>query len=208
MNTNKVFTGFDKSDNEILLYRESNDSYIDLINKERLNNNDFDLETLRFLRDTIYVLRYLPEVTIKKMYIRDREKLVRTDNFLLGIKGKICDLQETKIRNGFYYYGIPFHDYSYKWKLSDKELGIYVFIKKVVFERDYEYNIYKNINDGNYYIGFNGKAKNICKLPVFGDGMEYVHLNNRTLKDGVKEPVIEKKKVYEYANKLRKERVR
>ena len=207
MNTSKVFTGFDNDDNELLIYRENNDSYIDLINKERLNQNDFDLETLRFLRDTIKVFGYLPENFIRKVYLNDRKKLVQTDKYLLGIKGEICDLEETKSESGFYYYGVPIYDYHYGWKLCDKELGVYTFIKKQIYEKEFEFNIYKNVNDGNFYIGFNGKAKNISQLPVFGEGMVYVHLNNLTLKNIVKESVVEKKKVYEIANQARKERV-
>lgn len=207
MNTSKVFTGFDNNDNELLIYRENSDSYIDLINKERLNQNDFDLESLRFLRDTIKVCGYLPEELIKKIYLKDRKSLVQSDKFLLGIKGTISDLEEKKEESGFYYYGVPIHDYHYEWKLCNKELGLYTFSKKVIYGRNFNYNIYKNVNDGNFYIGFNGMAKNISQLPVFGEGMEYVCLNKKTLKNAVNEPVIEKKKVYEIANQARKERV-
>ena len=68
----------------------------------------------------------------------------------------------------------------------------------------YKFKIYKNIYDGKYYLGYNN---DICKVSGFDNGMEYVIVDNYSLRDIVKEPVLEKKKVYELANEARKEKL-
>ena len=45
MNTDKVFTGFNNENKEILVYRENNESYIDLIKKQKINKDN--IETLK-----------------------------------------------------------------------------------------------------------------------------------------------------------------
>ena len=46
MNTDKVFTGFNNENKEILVYRENNESYIDLINKKIVYKDN--IETLKY----------------------------------------------------------------------------------------------------------------------------------------------------------------
>ena len=59
MNTDKVFTAFDSESKELLLYRENRDTYIDLNKKEIVKKDDLDLESLRFISETIKVLKYI-----------------------------------------------------------------------------------------------------------------------------------------------------
>lgn len=204
MNTDKVFTAFNKDEKEILIYRENSDEYIDLINKKQINKEYFDIETLKQLKETLKVLKYMPESLIIKLYNFDRNKLVNTKDILVGLKGIITDLKETKIENGWYFHGIPMHNYHYNWNLKNKEIGLYVFNKKIILDKEYEFNLYKNLYDGKVYIVYNN---NFGQILEFYNTFEYVHLNNITLNDMIKEPVIEKKKVYEYANITRKEKL-
>lgn len=214
MDTNKVFTGFDKDDNELLIYRETADLYFDLINNSELNKENIDLETLRYLRDTIRVLRYMPESIVKKIYTMDREKTVKSNEILLGFKGTIIDLKETTVQTGTNYLGMPFYNYYYNWKTTDIEYGIYTFFKKItigkhhIYDNEYEYNLYKNWYDGKIYIGFNNAYTNINKLVTFNNGMEYVSIGKYTLENETKESIVEKRLVYEFANKVRKEEVK
>ena len=206
MDTLKVFTTFDQDENEILIYRENSNTYFDLNTQENVNKNDIDLESLRYLRETVKVLRYMPEQLIKKIYNVDREKTLKTEDLLLGIKGKIENLKEIKKFCGFYIRGIPINDYHYSWDVEDKTYGIYSFIKKIDLENHYTYNLYKNWYDNKFFIDFN-ENNNISHFPCFGNGMEYIKVANISLKDAIKKSIIEKKKVYEYANKLRKEKI-
>ena len=204
MNTDRVFTGFNNNEKEILLYRENSNEYIDLVINKIVNLNDFDLETLKQLKETLPVLRYMPCTFIKKLYNYDRNKLINSKTVLLGLKGTITDLKETKIQTGWYRYNIPIHDYHYEWNLNNNLLGLYIYNREIIIDKEYKFKIYKNINDGKDYVGFLGKSINICQIPMFKDGMEYVVFNNYTLFDIVKEPVLEKKKVYEYAHATEK----
>ena len=113
MNTDKVFTVFNNDEKEVLIYRENSDEYIDLKTKEQINKEYFDIETLKQLKETLKVLKYMPESIITKVYNYDRNKLVNTKDILVGLKGTITDLKETKIENGWYFHGIPMHNYHY-----------------------------------------------------------------------------------------------
>lgn len=203
MDTSKVFTAFDNEDNEILIYRENSDSFFDLNSEQALTREDFDLQTLRYLRETLWVMRYMPENFIKKLYEIDRKKLVKSTNFLLGLKGQISRLEETKKVLDFYYNGIPFYNRRYEWSLTNPEWGIYTFLKTIKL-KDVYCNLYKNMYNGKIYMGFASDINKLSELSQFGNGMEYVKFNNATLESLIKEPIIEKKKVYEYANSARK----
>ena len=80
MNTEKVFRAFNKEDKEILLYRKDSDTYIDLMSKnnEIYPKDNIDLSSLLLLSKTVKLLKYMPEELIKKIYTKDREKLIDT----------------------------------------------------------------------------------------------------------------------------------
>lgn len=67
MNTDLVFTGFDNNGNERLVYKKG-DEYIDLIDDEKIE--ELDLETLRFLRETIEISKHIPKLFVKKYIIK------------------------------------------------------------------------------------------------------------------------------------------
>lgn len=203
MNTDKVFTGFNNENKEILVYRENNESYIDLIKKQKINKDN--IETLKYLKETIKVLKYMPESLIIKLYNHDRNKLIATKNILVGLKATITNLKEIKTESGWYFYGIPLHKYSYEWDKKDYEMGLYVYKDELIIDKEYKFKVYKNIYDETSNVGFSNDTNNISRLPEFNNGMSYIMFNGTTLKDVIKEPILEKKKVYELAYEARKE---
>lgn len=203
MNTDKVFTGFNNENKEILVYRENNESYIDLIKKQKINKEN--IETLKYLKETIKVLKYMPESLIIKLYNHDRNKLMDTKNILVGLKATITNLKEIKTESGWYFYGIPLHNYSYKWDKKDYEMGLYVYEEEITIDKEYKFKVYKNIYDETFNVVFLNNTNNISRLPEFNNGMSYIMFNGTTLKDVIKEPILEKKKVYELAYEARKE---
>ena len=60
------------------------------------------------------------------------------------------------------------------------------------------------MNSGKIYMGFQSDLNKLSELSQFGNALEYVKFNNATLESVIKEPIIEKKKVYKYANSARK----
>lgn len=209
MNTDKVFTAFDKDGNELLLYRKDNDNYIDLNsdNKETFPNDNIDLETLVLARKSINLHKHMLASSIKRKYNKDRSKLVNTKDILFGMEHTIKNLKTTKKETGWYRYNIPLFDYSYSWGYDTSDNFNLFEFKRVVKIDDYEYNVYINLFDKKEYIVFNGTVKHICNLPTFGDGMRYIYAADITLQDAIKESVIVKKKVYEYANEARKAKI-
>lgn len=209
MNTNKVFTAFDKDGNELLLYRKDNDNYIDLNsdNKETFPKDNIDLETLVLARKSINLHKHMLASSIKRKYNKDRSKLVNTKDILFGMEYIIKDLKTIKSYTGFVRGGIPIYDFHFEWKNNKNgNLNLFEF-KRVVEINGCDYNVYLNLFDKKEYVVFTCGKKNISQLPSFGDGMRYIYANNVTLQDAVKESVIEKKKVYEYANETRKAKI-
>jgi len=202
MNIEKVFTAFNKDGKEILIYRKDNDTYINLNsdNNEIIPKQNINLETLRYLSESLRLFKYMPKKLLKKLYNYDREKLLITKEILLGVKGTINNLKETKTESGWYYYNVPIYDYHYNWKLNKEECGLYTFIKKISVG-GYEFSLYKNLVDGKTLVGY---AKHISSLPQFNNGMEYVNIYDQNLNEILKESVMEKKKVYELAYEAKK----
>jgi len=97
MNTEKVFTAFSKKGEEILLYRKDNDTYIDLNsdNNEAYNKDDIDLTTLTSASKSLSLRRHMLESSIKRKYKKDREKIVYTENILLGTEYIVKNLNVT-----------------------------------------------------------------------------------------------------------------
>jgi len=209
MNTEKVFTAFSKKGEEILLYRKDNDTYIDLNsdNNEAYNKDDIDLTTLTSASKSLSLRRHMLESSIKRKYKKDREKIVYTENILLGTEYIVKNLNVTKTDSGYRLYGIPCYDYHYDF-INEKSgnLSLFEFKRKEEIN-DYIFDIYINLFNKKEYILFKNSIKNLCKLPSFREGMKYIYNNGISLEDAIGEKVIEKKKVYEYANDTRKSKI-
>lgn len=216
MNTEKVFRAFNKEGEEIVLYRENKDIYIDLNSDTNsiYPKEDIDLDTLLLLSKTIDLWRHMTTSSIQKKYKKDREKLVETKKVLIGLKVKISKLQSEKIDSGVRYYGIPvFQETQYKWEGIPQHYSLYMPDKPLIiknrydrYDDKYKFNILKDLSEFDNYVAFyENERENIHKIPNFKNGMEYVVFNNSTLEDLIKETYVEKKLVYEYANQARKE---
>ncbi len=192
MDTNKVFTTFNKNGCEILLFLESMNNYLDLINNKLLKKEDIELQTLVKYRKTIKTLKYLPKNLIKQLYIFDRTSMINSENIYLGIQCTVSNYNE-RIKFDYTYYT------ERTWDIVDKKKGLYVYCKSAHY-KDINYNIFKNIINQKDYI----QSYNISRLPKFGDGTKYVLINGVNLNDVIKEKYITKKKVYEYANCINK----
>lgn len=206
MNTDRVFTAFDKEGKELLLYRKDNDTYIDLNSEENeiFEKDNIDLVTLIPAKKSINLHKHMLASSIKRKYKKDRETLVETKEILFGIEHTIENLKETKDFIGIFRGGLPIYDRHYSWENNEiVDLNLYKF-KRVVEINGYEYTIYDNLYDKKEYIVFNNTLKNICQLPSFGNGMKYIFVHDVTLQEAIGEAVVEKKKVYEYANEARK----
>lgn len=213
MDTEKVFRAFNKDGKEIVLYRKDKDTYIDLNSNNIYPKENIDLKTLLLLSKTLYLCRHMTELSIRKKYKKDREKLIETKKVLIGMKVKITELQKEEIDSGVRYYNIPvFPEINYNWNLIPQHFSLYIPEKPLIIKDryydKYTFNLLKDLSKFDNYLGFyEGENKNICKNPNFKNGMEYVIFNGYTLEDIIKESYIEKKLVYEYANETRKERV-
>jgi len=201
MNTEKVFTAFNKEGKEILLYRKDRDTYIDLLSdkNEIYNKDNIELNTLVNANKSLNLKKHMLAAIIKRRYNKDRSKVINTKNILFGQELTITDLKETKIDSGWRRRGRIIYDYKYDWKNEESEyMNIFEF-KRQVEINDYTYNVYLNLYNKEEYIVFNNTVKNICKLPTFGEGMKFIRTVGFTLNDAIKESVLEKKKVYEYS---------
>lgn len=206
MNTEKVFTAFNKEGEEILIYIKDNDTYIDLNseNNEIIPKEEIDLETIIPANKSLNLRKHMLEASVKRKYRKDREKLVETKNILFGTEYTISNIEEIKTESGFYYYGIPLYDYHYEWENKNPTLNLYIFSKKITKE-DYQFEVYKNLYDKEEYIFFKNNCKHISELPTFNNGMKFAYANDYVfLKDILKKSIMTKKKVYEYANEVRK----
>ena len=149
----------------------------------------------------------MPTFLIKKLYNIDREKTMKTKDILYGIKGVIKDLKETKNESGLFLHGLPIYNYHYEWEIDKQELGLYIFEEEITIDCGYKLKINKNLKDGKRYFGFYKETKGISQLKDFDNGFEYVCISDITLKDCIKETIIEKKKIYEYVNAIEKEKI-
>jgi len=205
MNTDRVFTAFDKDGNELLLYRKDSETYIDLTsdNNEIVPKDKIDLETLVFARNSIKLHKHMLASTIKRKYKKDRDILIPTEIIIWGMEKTIHNIEETPIDIGHGLYDIWF-----KWQsLNSDNINLYIFSRKVTLNNGFTYNAYINLYDKKEYIVFNRGVKDISYLYNFKEGMKYIYSTGLTLKDFCKEPVLEKKKVYEYANMSRKTKI-
>ena len=206
MNTEKVFTAFNKDGEEILLYRKDNDTYYDLNSKDNViyDKENIDLKTLIHASKSINLSRHMLASAIKRRYKNDREKLINTKDILFGGEFIIKDLIDTKEDSGWRFYGVPKYNHHYTWqKETTEKMSLFMFSRKLKID-DYTYNVYINLVDKKEYIVFNNNVKHISSLPNFSEGMRYIYSPGLSLQDIVEESILEKKKVYEYANETRK----
>lgn len=73
MNTEKVFTAFNKDGEEILLYRKDNDTYYDLNSKDNViyDKENIDLKTLVHASKSVDLKRHMLASTIKRKYKKE-----------------------------------------------------------------------------------------------------------------------------------------
>lgn len=204
MNTEKVFTAFSKDGEEILLYRKEDGTFIDLNSK----NNDIypreniDLKSLVNINKSIDLKKHMLVSSIKRKYMRDRSELLETKKILFGIRCLIENLKEDYIDTGWCLGKIPLIDTNYTWvSLKTDNMDLYKFLR-VEKINGYEYNIFLNLYDKNEYVLFNNSVKNICHLPGFSSGMEYIWSNGMSLFDTCNESILEKKTIYEKAYRV------
>jgi len=203
MNTEKVFTAFNKEGEEILLFRKDNDTYIDLNsdNNEIYNKDDIDFSTLIHAKRSLNLKRHMLMSSIKRKYNKDRSKLVYTKDILFGVERTIKNIEETTVHTPLEII------YRYNWENVDSDyFNLFEFKRTITIDKS-NFDIYTNLFDKKEYILFNSSVKNISKLPSFGNGMKYVY-SNLTFAETVNESIMEKKKVYEYANELRKHNIK
>lgn len=200
MNTNFVFTGFDDNGNERLIYKEI-DKYIDLINDTK-TTPDLDLETLRFLRETVNVYKHMPKTLVKKAYNKDRKKVINCDEIYIGVESTIGHFKKIPKESGYAFYGVPLYDYHYEWENTNRKVGLYTYDSN--YKNNPKFEIYKNILTGKKYFAYHN---DLSSLSSFGTGFKFVDLKNKTtLRSVIKEPVLTKKRVYELANVVRKDK--
>ena len=207
MNTEKVFTAFNKDGEEILIYRKADNTYIDLNSekKEIISKEEIDLETIMPANKSLNLKKHMLEASLKRKYRKDREKLIETKNIIFGIEKMVTNLKETKTESGYYFKEIPLYDYHYNWIGETNSLNIYTYLKTITIDDTYMYEVLKNLYDKEEYILFKSDKNNICRLPIFNNGMKYVEAQKIvTLHDIKKESIMTKKKVYEIANEVRK----
>ena len=206
MNTSRVFTVFDKNGNEKLIFLDENNRYFDFDGNE-IEKQKLDLETLKYFSSLLKKIKHCPSFIIKYLYNKDRNKLIETDDILIGCKYKICDLKTIPI--DYYCGGTLIHDFSYKWNSSDSKVGLYIFLRKKINDKYklYKYKLCDNLLDGKKYIAFYKKMDKIFFLNDFDNGFEYVFFDGRTLKYLCKENIVSKKKIYELAYSLKKIRL-
>lgn len=200
MDTNRLFTTFGKDGNEILLFMQSVDNYINFINDETVNKDDIQLETLLEYRKTIKTIRFLPSSVAKKLYIMDRDKIVDADNLFIGCKCTIVNYdKEVKWNRCLTYY------IEHTWNYTNKEFVIYKYFKSKRY-KDINYDILKNVGDQKLYIQ-DKQDTNIYLLPKFKNGTKIILVDDNYISfaDYLKEKYLTKKKVYELANYLKYE---
>ena len=80
MNTEKVFTAFKKTGEEILIYRRKDNTYINLIDNKILPNEEIDLMSLNCIENSLdlsnFLFKNIPKIMIKRNYEKDRKGIL------------------------------------------------------------------------------------------------------------------------------------
>ncbi|MBQ3021024.1 MAG: hypothetical protein IJD92_02215 [Bacilli bacterium] len=203
MNTERVFTAFNKEGKEILLYVKDKDTYIDLLsnNNEIYNKDNIDLTSLKPISNSLDLRKYMLRYSIKNKYKKDREKLIETNNYLLGLKVIVSDYQ--KWYTGDNIFEMEKH---HRWQENPKEYDLYRFIKKEEISFDTTLNIYKNLSKEDFF-GYeeNNEPEKLYHMDNFGNGKEYIITkSNYDLSKMTKKAYLDKKTINEIGYKLRK----
>lgn len=106
MNTKKVFVTYDLDGNEILIYKNINNDYINLLtNKKIYTNIDFSsLIPFSTIKNKKYALKFI----IKKHYNKDRETLLELNKIYIGNLCRasgIKSITQTEILDSHYLWG-------------------------------------------------------------------------------------------------------
>lgn len=196
MDTNNIFICYSKTGEELLLYRENRTTFHNLLS----NNNmiypikNIDFSTIVFASSFLRLKNYMTLETIKNKYLKDRAKMVRTQNYIVGCITEIKNLQERYIGSAF---DLRRH---YRWESNPKYHSL--FIPTIsVFQRDKSYKIYRNVLNNQKYISFTGE--DFSKNFILNNGIEYVELFSKNLEDISNKSICDKKFVYEAANQLK-----
>ena len=199
MNTEKVFTAFNKDGKELLLFRTSNNIFIDLIKDKEYPKEKIDLTTLSIITNSIDLRKYMLKKCIINKYKKDREKLLNTKKILIGYKVSVTDYKNWYTGKGIYNM-IKHHKWEEKFQYYD--LYKYLDEKKVSF--DTILNIYCDLNNDRF-LGYSkdNEPDKIYEIPDFKNGTEYV-ITIESLFNEVQETYLNKKTINEMAYKLRK----
>lgn len=193
MNTNNIFICYSKTGNELLLYKDSN-KYIDLLKKSIYPIENIDFSTMIFASNSLRLRKNMSNDGIKNKYLKDREKMVETQRFIVGCVTEVTNLEETYTGSVF---DLCRH---YAWESVPKYNSLFV-SSISIFQRDKSYKIYKNILNNKKYIFFTGE--DFSKKMILNNGIEYVDLFSKNLQDICNKTIVDKKYVYEVANKIK-----
>ena len=148
MKLDKVFIAFLKDDKEHLLFKKSDNLYIDLNTKEKYTKSDIDLNTLRCFKDVIYCMgEHKNKNSIKKIYNKDRKELMDTSELCIAKIRQVSELNKEYLGNSVNLYEWK-AIYLYKTILRKNCPGSYsdlenrkLFLEPntVLFENGYKY---------------------------------------------------------------------
>lgn len=206
MNTEKVFTAFKKTGEEILIYRRKDNTYINLIDNKILPNEEIDLMSLNCIENSLdlsnFLFKNIPKIMIKRNYEKDRKVLMDTRKIILGMEMEVTKLTKT--------------EKHINWELTEviteylpvaKSMTLYKFEKEIAHEykcyKYYNFDLYTNLSDYKNYLGFKYGDQAIFKMPNFKNGALFFTKENQTLEDIEKVSYLEKKKVLEKAYEIK-----
>lgn len=207
MNTGKVFTAFSIDNNELLLYRKDNNTFVDLLSKQNdvYPVHNIDLSTLMPASKSLRLRRNMLPSTVRKRYIRDREQLLCTLEIKLGDINKFKKAKFKYSGDNFWNMGV-----YCKWDVDFQYTSLFLQIKN-------PYDVrckYIDILDGNIdlcnwhdtvtYENIGYVEKNDLLAGEVMNGKKYVLIHDVSLKRIVDTNYISKKQVYEVANQIKK----
>ena len=199
MNTDKVFIAFSKEGKELLLFRKDNSSFIDLIMEVEYPKDKIDLTSLSPIHNSIDLRKYMLKSSIKNKYKKDREKLLSTKNYLIGLKVVVANYENWYSGRGIY--NLVKH---YRWEVAPSNYDMFRFVDKTKIHYDTTLDIYKDFNNEEL-LGFkeNEEPEKLYHMPDFKNGKEYVIIKD-DLFGLTQEGYLDKKTINEMGYKLRK----
>ena len=131
MNTNNIFICYSKTGEELLLYRENRSIFHNLLS----NNNmiypieNIDFSTIIFASNSLRLKNYMTLETIKNKYLKGREKMVKTENYIAGCIAEVKNLQEEYIEYDFFDLRK-----KYKWESIPKYNSLFIAVNSFFIE--------------------------------------------------------------------------